>query len=347
MTKISAALAATMLALTACAGAAPAAAPTTAPAATVKATEAPAAAVAATEAPKPTDAPAAAAPAGAMALPAVDPLKLEGKIIAAGSSTVFPLTEKISEIFKDEGFKGEVTIDNIGTGAGFERFCKGEIDISNASRAITEKEIAACKAAGIEPVEFLVGLDALAVVVNPKNPVKNVTLVQLMGIYSGTIKNWKEIDPSYDKAIKLFSPGTDSGTFDYFVEVVMKKDKKAILGANPQLSENDNVLVQGVEGDEGAIGYFGYAYFQGEGKKLSALQIEGVAPSEKTAEDKSYKLARPLFIYSTAKIMKDKPQVAGFINFYLTRVGDALATVGYFPASGIDTAKQNWLTATK
>jgi phosphate transport system substrate-binding protein len=328
--------------MAACAApATPAAAPTSVAVAPVAATEVPSAA---TEAMTKTEA------MGEMVkLPDVDPLKLEGKVIAAGSSTVFPLTEKIAEMFKDEGFKGEVTIDSIGTGAGFERFCKGETDISNASRAINEKETAACKAAGIEPIEFKVGLDALAVVVNPANPVKNVTLAQLAAIYSGKVTNWKEIDPAFDAPIKLFSPGTDSGTFDYFVEVVLKKDKKPILEANPQLSENDNVLVQGVEGDKGAIGYFGYAYFKGEGSKLKALALEGVEPNEKTAEAGEYRLARPLFIYSTAKIMKAKPQVAGFINFYLGRVGEALTTVGYFPASAeaLNTSMQNFVDASK
>jgi phosphate binding protein len=302
----------------------------------------------------PTSAPAtaptkSAAPAMAATLPEVDPLTLEGKIIAAGSSTVFPLTERVAEIFKDEGFKGEVTIDSIGTGAGFERFCKGEIDISNASRAINEKEVAACQAAGIEPVEFFVGVDALSVVINPENPVKGVTMEQLAAIYSGKITNWKEIDPAFDVPIKLFSPGTDSGTFDYFVEVVLKKDKKPILEANPQLSENDNVLVQGVEGDKGAIGYFGFAYFQGEGSKLKALALDGVEPNAQTAESGKYGLARPLFIYSTTKIMKEKPQVAGFINFYLSRAGEALKDVGYFPASAdaMNKAMQNFVDASK
>ncbi|NJM42258.1 MAG: phosphate ABC transporter substrate-binding protein PstS family protein, partial [Anaerolineae bacterium] len=225
----------------------------------------------------------------------------------------------------------------------------GETDISNASRAINEKETAACQAAGIEPVEFFVGVDALSVVVNPENPVKNVTLAQLAAIYSGQVTNWKEIDPAFDAPIKLFSPGTDSGTFDYFVEIVLNKDKKPILEANPQLSENDNVLVQGVEGDKGAIGYFGFAYYQGEGSKLKALALEGVEPNAQTAESGEYKLARPLFIYSTAKIMKDKPQVAGFINFYLGRIGEALKDVGYFPTSADATNKaaQNFVDASK
>ena len=354
------AIAATLI-LSACS--APAApAPTTAPAAAPAATEVPkpteapkATEAKPTEAPKaeevkPTEAPKAEAkPAEGMMLPAVDPLKLEGKIIAAGSSTVFPLTEKVAEVVKDEGFKGEVTIDNIGTGAGFERFCKGETDITNASRKINEKETAACKVKGIEPVSFQVGVDALTVVVNPKNPVKGVTQAQLADIYSGKIKNWKEIDPAFDKEVKLFSPGTDSGTFDYFVEHLYKKDKKPILEANPQLSENDNVLVQGVEGDEGAIGYFGFAYFLGEGSKLKALELDGVAPNAETAQGGKYGLARPLFIYSSAKIMKEKPQVAGFINFYLSKLSEVLGPVGYFASSADATngAKQAWMDASK
>ena len=193
------------LILSACS--APAApAPTTAPAAAPAATEVPkpteapkATEAKPTEAPKaeevkPTEAPKAEAkPAEGMMLPAVDPLKLEGKIIAAGSSTVFPLTEKVAEVFKDEGFKGEVTIDNIGTGAGFERFCKGETDITNASRKIDEKETAACKVKGIEPVSFQVGVDALTVVVNPKNPVKGVTQAQLADIYSARSRTGKRL----------------------------------------------------------------------------------------------------------------------------------------------------------
>ena len=149
--------------------------------------------------------------------------------------------------------------------------------------------------------------------------------------------------------MKLFSPGTDSGTFDYFVEHLYKKDKKPILEANPQLSENDNVLVQGVEGDEGAIGYFGFAYFLGEGSKLKALELDGVAPNAETAQGGKYGLARPLFIYSSAKIMKEKPQVAGFINFYLSKLSEVLGPVGYFASSADATngAKQAWMDASK
>jgi phosphate binding protein len=325
--------------LSACGGAA---APAPAPA------QEPAPAATATSAPEPTQAP--AAPEGVQ-LPAVDPLALDGKIIAAGSSTVGPLTQRVAEIFTDEGFKGELTNDVIGTGAGFERFCKGETDISNASRAIKSGETDTCQAAGIEPIEFRVGTDALAVVVSKDNTwLTGLTKLQLAGIFSGTYQTWDQVDPSYPaEKIQLFSPGTDSGTFDYFVEAVLGNNKELILNANPQLSENDNVLVQGVEGSPNAIGYFGYAYYAGEGGKLRALPIDGVEPNDQTAESGEYPLSRPLFIYSTAKIMKDKPQVAGFINFYLTRVNDAMQDVKYFPASAeaINQARQNWLDAMK
>ncbi len=300
--------------------------------------------------PPPTAAPTAAAASGAK-LPAVDPLKVTGNIVTAGSSTVFPLTQRIAEIFKDEGYKGQISIDSIGTGAGFERFCKGETDISNASAKISAAQTESCKKNNIEPIEFRVATDALAVVMDNESPfLKSLTMVQLADIFSGTYKTWDQVNPAFPKEkIILFSPGTDSGTFDYFVEVVMKKDKKAILNANPQLSEDDNVLVRGVEGSQYAIGYFGYAYFDAERKRLKAISINDIEPNRENVDNGKYPLARPLFLYSTAKIMKDKPQVASFINFYVNRVPDALKKVTYFPAPAADTdkARQNWLDAVK
>ncbi len=337
----------------------PTAAPTTAPA---EATPAPAA---------PTTAPAEATPAPAApttapapapeeinygGLPEVDPAAVTGNIVTAGSSTVFPLTQRMAERFKDEGYAGSITIDSIGSGAGFERFCKaGETDIANASRPIRAAEVDNCRAIGREPIEFRVGTDALAVVVNKENTfAQNLTKAQLAQIFSGQAKTWQDVDPAWPATpIKLFSPGSDSGTFDFFVEVVMdpafdKKGKEAILNApGIQLSENDNVLVQGVEGDPGAIGYFGYAYFVAERDRLNAVKVEGVEPNDQTAETGEYPLARPLFIYSDARIMKEKPQVAAFINFYLTYVNEEVLDVGYFPASeqAINEAKANWLAA--
>jgi phosphate binding protein len=281
-------------------------------------------------------------------VPVPDPLSVSGDIITAGSSTVFPLTERMAERYQNEGFAGQVTIDSIGTGAGFERFCvAGETDISNASRAIEEDEVAACQSIGREPLEFRVGTDALAVVVNPANDfVDSLTLEQLALAFS-TAETWADVDPGFpDEPIARYSPGTDSGTFDYFVEAVFDEDDAPILSSSAtQFSEDDNVLAQGVIGDQYAIGYFGYAFYAANQSELKVLSIEGVEPTEATTEDGTYPLARPLYIYSTASILQEKPQVADFINFYLTFVNEEVIDVGYFPASeeALNEARQNWL----
>ncbi|MCB9101782.1 MAG: PstS family phosphate ABC transporter substrate-binding protein [Anaerolineales bacterium] len=278
------------------------------------------------------------------ALPEVDPLSVTGDIISAGSSTVFPLSERMAERFQDEGYGGNITIDSIGSGAGFERFCvAGETDISNASRAIKDTEVESCQAIGREPIEFRVGTDALAVVVNRENDfIEGATLEELATIFS-TAETWADVNPDWPaEPIQRFIPGTDSGTFDYFVEAVFDENEEPILSAsNLQLSEDDNVLVQGVEGSPYAIGFFGYAYYNENQDKLKALSVEGIAPTAESAEDGSYPLARPLFIYSTADIIAEKPQVGSFINYYLTHVNDEILDVGYFPASdaAIDEAK--------
>ena len=307
-------------------------------------------------APQPTQAP--AEPASGM-LPEVDPAAVSGNVVIAGSSTVYPLSERMVERFEDEGFGGSITIASIGSGAGFERFCTtGETDIANASRAIKEEEIANCAAIGRTPIEFRVGTDALAIVVSSENDfLTDVTMEELAKIFSSDAVKWSDVNAAWpNEDILRFSPGTDSGTFDYFVEAVMmpiygkENDaaKNAILNAdNIQFSEDDNVLVQGVEGSPYAIGYFGFAYFAENQGALKAVSVNGVAPSLETAESGEYKLARPLFIYSDAAIMQSKPQVAAFVNFFLTFVNEEIQAVGYFPASAeaLDAAKQAWLDA--
>jgi phosphate transport system substrate-binding protein len=287
--------------------------------------------------PLPTD---AAAEPSAAPLAQFSPLNVTGDIITAGSSTVFPLSERMSERFRDEGFVGNITVDSIGTGAGFERFCgtestAPETDISNASRAIRDTEIATCETNGRTPVEFRVGTDALAIVVSQENDfLTDVTLEQLAAIFS-TAVNWSDVDPSWPgEPIQRFSPGSDSGTYDYFVEVVLGDDATLLEGsANTQYSEDDNVLVQGVLGSPNAIGYFGYAYYSENTDTLKILSVDGVVPSDITVDDGSYPLSRPLFIYSASDIMLEKAQVAAFIHFYLTFVNEEVVDVGYFPAS--------------
>lgn len=295
-------------------------------------------------------------------LPAVDPLSIDGDIITAGSSTVYPVSEAMVELFQEEGFLGEITVDSIGSGAGIERFCvSGETDIANASRTIEEDEIEACEAIGRTPIEFRVGTDALTVVVSSENDfLESLTLEQLGAIFSGAATTWDDVDPSFpSEPIQTFSPGTDSGTFDYFVEAVLEPlfedaedpgaaAAEAIIGVpGIQMSEDDNVLVQGVQGSPYAIGYFGFAYYVENADTLKAVAIDGIEPNAETAESGEYPLARPLFIYSDATIMAEKPQVAAFINFYLTNINDVIEEVGYFPASveAQNAARQAYLDA--
>lgn len=285
-------------------------------------------------------------------LPEVDPLSVTGDIIAAGSSTVSPLTQVAIDSFISAGYGGAITNDSIGTGAGFERFCEaGETDISNASRPIRDSEIEACAALATPrtPIGFLVGIDALAVVVSADNDfIDSITIAQLTQIYSGAVTTWDQIDPSYPaESIQVFSPGSDSGTFDYFLEETLEADAEdgglgleveaaeaAIQGVpGIQFSEDDNVLVSGVEGSPFAIGYFGYAFFAPNADRLKALAVEGVVPSGAAVEAGTYPLARPLFIYSDAGILAAKPQVVDFINYYITNDNDFVAEVSYFPVS--------------
>jgi phosphate transport system substrate-binding protein len=283
-------------------------------------------------------------------LPPVDPLSVSGNIVMAGSSTVFPLSERMAERFQQEGYSGNITADSIGSGAGYERFCvAGESDIANASRPIRDSEVESCRAIGREPIEFRVGTDALAVTVSMANDfVFDVTLEELALIF-GSASTWSDVRADWpNEPILRFIPGTDSGTFDYFVEEIFDKDEEPHLSAsNLQLSEDDNVLVQGIQGSPFAIGYFGYAYYEENRNTLRILNLNGVEPTDQTVEDGTYPLARPLFIYSDATVMAEKPQVAEFINFYLTFVMAEVEAVGYFPASegAWNQAKQNWLDA--
>jgi len=316
----------------------------------------------ATESPaEPTAAPVATeAPAEPTAVPTEeDPMAMyapdavEGDVITAGSSTVFPLSERMAELFQQEGFAGNVTVDSIGSGGGYERFCvSGETDIANASRGIKDSEVEACKAIGREPIEIRVGTDALAVVMSTENDfVTALTEEQLGKILIGEFTTWNQVDAAFPaEKIEVYSPGADSGTFDFMVEEVvsaqtpnaegkadMDLGEAALLGlAGAQFSEDDNVLVQGVTGSPYAIGYFGFAYYVENQDTLKAIAIEGVEPNQESVDAGTYPLARPLFMYSDAKIIQEKPQVAAFLYFYLSNVNDNIVDVGYFPAPAAD-----------
>lgn len=269
----------------------------------------------------------------------VTPALISGPIAITGSSTVYPLTARIVEDFAAEGSPAQIEIKITGTGGGFRSFCNGDpVDLVNASRLITAEESAACQAAGREPLGFQVGVDALAVVVSNQNAfLETITFAQLAQIFSGQVRRWNELDPTFpDAPIAIFSPGVDSGTFDYFVEEVLGGDE-ALIPAIPNvvLSESDTELLQGIENDPNAIGYFGYAYYQNDQERLRALAVDGgsgaIIPNAETVSQNSYPLARPLLIYVDARQLDQSPAAAAFVSYYLQTVGEVVADVGYFP----------------
>ena len=244
-----------------------------------------------------------------------------------GSSTVYPITEAVAEDFQKAKKNAiKVTVGISGTGGGFKKFCRNEIDISDASRPILKKEMEACKEAGIEYYELPVAFDAITVVVNPKSFLKDISVEQMKAMWEpsaqGKLTKWNQINPAWpDAPIKLFGPGADSGTFDYFTEAVVGKSKSS--RGDYTASEDDNVLVQGISRDVNAIGYFGYAYYAENTSKLKAVPIiekagkPAVAPSEKTVLDGTYQpLSRPIFIYVNAKSL-EKPEVKEFVEYYM------------------------------
>jgi len=258
-----------------------------------------------------------------------------------GSSTVYPITEAVAEEFqKSKKNAIKVTVGISGTGGGFKKFCRNEIDISDASRPILQKEMADCKAAGIEYYELPVAFDALTVVVNPKNAfIKQLTVAELKKMWEpsaqGKVTRWNQVNAAWpDAPMKLFGPGADSGTFDYFTEAVVGKSKSS--RGDFTASEDDNVLVQGVSRDANALGYFGFAYYVENKDKLKAVPIvneKGLAvlPSLEAVEKGTYSpLARPIFIYVNAKSLA-KPEVREFVQYYLTHGAKLSKEVKYVP----------------
>jgi phosphate transport system substrate-binding protein len=263
-----------------------------------------------------------------------------------GSSTVFPVTEAVAEDFQ-KAKKGSVrvTVGISGTGGGFKKFCRGETDISNASRPILAKEMEECAKAGIKYVELPIAFDALTVVINPKNDwIKQLSIAEMKIMWEpgaqGKVTKWNQINPAWpDKPLKLFGPGADSGTFDYFTEAVNGKSKSS--RGDFTASEDDNVLVQGVSRDVNALGYFGFAYYDENKGKLKAVPIvnpkgKAVTPSLDAVMAGEYEpLARPIFIYVNAKSI-DKAEVKEFVEFYLKEGGKLAKEVKYVPLGAAD-----------
>ena len=279
----------------------------------------------------------AAATIGAVSFPARAQL-----VKIDGSSTVFPITEAIAEDFqKSTKGKVRVTVGISGTGGGFKKFCRGETDISDASRPILKSEMEACKAAGVQYYELPVAYDALTVVINPKNTwIKSLTPADLKKMWEpgaqNKVKTWKQVNAAWpDQPLKLFGPGADSGTFDYFTEAINGKSKAS--RGDFTASEDDNVLVQGVSRDVNALGYFGFAYYLENQDKLMAVPIvaepgkSAVGPSVDSVINGSYQpLARPIFIYVNAKSL-ERPEVQQFIEFYMKNADALVREVKYVP----------------
>mgnify|MGYP006193757175 CR=1 FL=1 len=263
------------------------------------------------------------------------------QIKIVGSSTVYPYTTVVAERFGKQGKFKTPVVESTGTGGGFKKFCRNEIDIANASRPITTSEIEACRKIGVEYYELPVAFDALTVVINPKNAwLKQATVAELKKMWEpaaqGKITKWNQVNPAWpDQPIKLFGAGSDSGTFDYFTEAIVGKSKSS--RGDFTASEDDNVLVQGVAGDVNAIGYFGYAYYAENTARLKALPIvakdgaPAVGPSPESVIAGTYQpLSRPIFIYVNAKSLS-KPEVKKFVDFYMVKGAQMAKEVKYVP----------------
>lgn len=263
---------------------------------------------------------------------------LSGTVKVDGSSTVFPISEAVAEEFQIANQGVQVTVGQSGTGGGFKKWIAGEIDINDASRPIKAEEIEAAKENGIEPLEIPIAYDGISVVVNKDNTwVESMTVEELKKIWepNSTVSTWKDVRPEWpDEKIKLYGPGTDSGTFEYFTEAVVGEAKAS--RADYTASEDDNVLVQGVAGDKNALGYFGYAYYEENADKIKVVAIDNgngtaVVPSLETIKDGSYNpLSRPVFIYPSKQAM-EKPEVKAFVTFYLENAAELVKSTGYVP----------------
>jgi len=268
-----------------------------------------------------------------MAVHAQETVKIDG------SSTVFPVTEAVAEEFQKANKGKKVTVGISGTGGGFKQFCRGETDIQNASRPITANEMKDCKAAGVQYIELPVAFDALTVVVNKDNPLKEISIDDLKKMWEpgaqGKIMRWKDANPAFpDAPLVLFGAGADSGTFDYFTEAVTGKSKSS--RGDFTASEDDNVIVQGVARNKNSLGFFGYAYYEENKDKIKGLPIswkggKAVSPSAEHVLDGTYQpLSRPIFIYVNAKSLA-KPDVKAFSEYYMKQAPKLVSEVKYVP----------------
>ena len=268
-----------------------------------------------------------------------------GLVTIDGSSTVFPISQAMAEEFMIANQGVQVTVGVSGTGGGFQKFCNGETDISDASRPIEDSEREVCRENGIDPIELMVGWDGLTVVTNPQNDwAVCMTVDELKRLWQpgSTIRSWSEIRAGWpDEQVVLYGADTDSGTFDYFTEAIVGEADAS--RSDYTASADDNVLVLGVSGDRGALGYFGYAYFEENRDKLRAVQIDGgtgcIGPERGTIEDQSYTpLSRPMYIYVRRDAL-ERPAVRAFVDFYLDNAVELVPETGYVPLADYEATR--------
>ena len=275
--------------------------------------------------------------------------QVSGEIKIDGSSTVGPFAQTAAEMFQGENPDVRISVGTSGTGGGFEKFCAGETDVSNASRPIKDDEEAPiCKKNGVSYAELQVANDGIAVVSNTSTPIDCMTTAELKQLWNqgSKVSNYKDLDPKFpDTEASLYGPGTDSGTFDFFTDEI--NGEEGVTRKDYQPSEDDNVLVQGVEGDEGGLGYFGFSYYEQNADKLNLVGVDSgdgcVKPSLETIQDGSYKpLSRPLFMYPSAQAIAEKPQVKAFLDYVFENQEEIATAAQIVPmtASQIDEAKQ-------
>lgn len=265
---------------------------------------------------------------------------LSGTVKIDGSSTVFPVSQAVAEEFMKKFPRVQVTVGESGTGGGFKKWVVGEIDIADASRPIKDEEKQEAAKKNIQPVELPIAYDGIAIVVNKNNNFANdITVEELKKIWepNSKVKLWSDVRPEWPKKpIKLYGPGTSSGTFEYFTEEIVGEPKKS--RTDYTASEDDNALVKGIQGDQYSLGYFGYAYYKENKDSLKVLKVNAgkgpVEPNEKTIENGTYEpLSRPIFIYPSSEALTKKPEVKEFVRFYLEVAKTIIPEVGYVPLS--------------
>ncbi|CAN5230512.1 PstS family phosphate ABC transporter substrate-binding protein [soil metagenome] len=272
-----------------------------------------------------------------------------GSVNVEGSSTVAPITQAAAEAYSEQNPDVNITVGSQGTGNGFEAFCAGDTDISDASRPIDQaEELPTCQENGIEFIALPVGLDGISVVANPQNDwASNLSVEELRTIWQpesqGEVNSWNDVRSEFpDNELALFGPGTESGTFDFFTEVVVGEEGSS--RSDYQASEDDNVLVQGVSGNPNALGYFGFSFYERNQDQLKLLSVDGVEPNRDTISSGEYPLSRPLFIYVNANKLENNPALQDFVSFYLENVNELVQTAQYvtLPDSTLELTREQF-----